>query len=155
MDVGDRIDHFELRDSNGELKSSREFLQSGPIVIFFYPAAMTKGCTAESCYFRDLKSEFEAVGAQRIGISMDPVEKQALFVSTYDLDYPILSDPDGAIAKHFGVKRSLDLLKVKRTTFVVDTDRTVLAKIHSETNMRTHAEQALAVLQGRKSKPST
>jgi peroxiredoxin Q/BCP len=154
MDVGSVIEHFQLYDAEGKMRSSEEFLQSGPMVVFFYPAAMTKGCTAQSCYFRDLGAEFTEIGAQRVGISMDKVDKQALFVSTYDLDFPVLSDPDGRVARYFGVKRSLDFLKVRRTTFVIDTDRTVLGKIHSETNMRTHAEQALEILKKRQSPTS-
>ena len=54
-------------------------LANGPIVLFFYPKALTGGCTKESCHFRDLAAEFAAVGAQRFGISADPVERQKKF----------------------------------------------------------------------------
>ena len=54
-------------------------LLNGPVVLFFYPAAMTKGCTKESCHFRDLASEFSTLGGQRLGISMDTVAKQSEF----------------------------------------------------------------------------
>jgi peroxiredoxin Q/BCP len=107
---------------------------------------MTSGCTRESCHFRDLASEFAAKGAQRVGISMDSVEKQAKFTSANNLDYPLLADVGGSVAKVFGVKRGLDLLKVKRTTFVIGQDHRVLEVISSETNMNVHAERALSVL---------
>ncbi len=116
------------------------------MVLFFYPAAMTTGCTKESCHFRDLKAEFEAVGAQRVGISADTVDKQAQFADKHDFDYPLLSDPDRTVAEIFGVKRRIGILKVKRSTFVIDTDRTVFAAIHSEVNMNAHADKALEVL---------
>jgi peroxiredoxin Q/BCP len=121
-------------------------LLNGPVVLFFYPAAMTKGCTKESCHFRDLASEFAALGSQRLGISMDSVEKQAEFTSKNDLDYPLLADVDGAVAKLYGVKRSLDLLKVKRTTFVIGQDRRIVEVINSEVSMNAHADKSLDAL---------
>ena len=83
---------------------------------------MTPGCTKEACHFRDLGTEFAAVGASRVGISTDPVAKQAKFSDTQRFDYPLLSDADGKVAAQFGVKRGLlgKLMPVKRTTFVID-----------------------------------
>jgi peroxiredoxin Q/BCP len=107
---------------------------------------MTSGCTKESCNFRDLAAEFKALGAQRIGISMDSVQRQLQFTQKNQLDYPLLADIDGSVARQFGVKRSLDVLKVKRSTFVIDRDRRVVDVIHSETNMNAHAERALEAL---------
>ena len=74
-------------------------LRAGPVVLFFYPRAMTSGCTAEACHFRDLRTEFEKVGAQRIGISVDPVNKQKQFSDKHDVNYPLLSDGDGSVAR--------------------------------------------------------
>ena len=76
MHKGDIVHDFELPDENGTPRRLSELLAAGPVVLFFYPAAMTYGCTKESCHFRDMKAEFEAVGAQRVGISADKVEKQ-------------------------------------------------------------------------------
>ena len=121
-------------------------LESGPVVLFFYPAAMTKGCTKESCHFRDLGAEFAQRGAQRVGISRDDVERQEQFSTKYQLDYPLLSDVDGSIASLYGVKRSLDLLKVRRSTFVIATDRRIVEVISSEINMDAHADRALKAL---------
>jgi peroxiredoxin Q/BCP len=128
-----------------------DLLTAGPVVLFFYPAAMTYGCTRESCHFRDLKAEFEAAGAQRVGISADPVEKQKRFSEKNSFDYPLLSDEDGTVATQMGVRRSIAMLGNKRTTFVIDTDRTVLAVIHTEISMSAHADRALEVLKSRAS----
>src|SRR5471030_1624148 len=98
MQSGDLVADFALPDQSGTVRHLSEFLATGPVVLFFYPAAMTYGCTKESCHFRDLKSEFEAVGAQRVGISADQVEKQKQFSDKHSFDYPLLSDPDGAVA---------------------------------------------------------
>ena len=151
MKRGDRVPEFELPDQTGTVRSLTALLADGPIVLFFYPAAMTPGCTKEACHFRDLAGEFDAVGASRVGISTDGVDKQARFADSQRFDYPLLSDRDGTVAELFGVKRGLlgKLLPVKRTTFVIDTDRSVLEVISSELNMDTHADKALALLRSR------
>ncbi|BBY29809.1 peroxiredoxin [Mycolicibacterium sediminis] len=150
---GDRVGGFELPDQTGAVRSLDGLLADGPVVLFFYPAAMTPGCTKEACHFRDLAGEFTAVGASRVGISADAVAKQAQFAEQQKFDYPLLSDVDGVVATQFGVKRGLlgKLMPVKRATFVIDTDRTVLAAIASEFSMDTHADKALEVLRQRQS----
>ncbi len=150
---GDRAPEFELPDQTGTPRSLSGLLADGPIVLFFYPAAMTPGCTKEACHFRDLAGEFADLGASRVGISTDAVDKQARFSDSQRFDYPLLSDADGSVAESFGVKRGLlgKFMPVKRTTFVIDRDRTVLEVISSEVNMDTHADQALKVLRARSS----
>ena len=151
MKTGDRVPEFDLPDQTGTVRSLGSLLADGPIVLFFYPAAMTPGCTKEACHFRDLASEFADVGASRVGISTDAVSKQAKFSDSQRFDYPLLSDADGRVAEIFGVKRGLlgKFLPVKRSTFVIDTDRTVLEVISSEINMDTHADKALSTLRAR------
>ena len=151
MKPGDRVPDFELPDQTGTVRSLTGLLADGPVVLFFYPAAMTPGCTKEACHFRDLATEFAAAGGSRVGISTDPVDKQAKFSDSQRFDYPLLSDSDGRVAEMFGVKRGLlgKFMPVKRTTFVIDTDGTVLEVISSEVNMDTHADTASRVLRGR------
>jgi thioredoxin-dependent peroxiredoxin len=149
MQTGDHIADFSLPDQTGTVRHLSEFLATGPVVLFFYPAAMTYGCTKESCHFRDMKAEFDAVGATRIGISADPVDKQLQFAEKHDFDYPLLSDVDRKVADAFGVKRRSNLLKVKRSTFVIDTDSTLLAELHSEISMNSHADKAVEILRTR------
>jgi peroxiredoxin Q/BCP len=148
MKRGDVVDDFVLPDQTGTERRLSELLTDGPVVLFFYPAAMTPGCTKEACHFRDLAAEFAAVGAQRVGISTDSVDKQAQFAGKENFDYPLLSDTDGTVAAAFGVKRGLlgKLMPVKRTTFVIGTDRRVLEVIASEFSMDTHADKALDAL---------
>jgi thioredoxin-dependent peroxiredoxin len=148
--VGDTVQDFELPDETGTPRRLSEFLATGPVVLFFYPAAMTRGCTAESCHFRDLAAEFTALGASRVGISRDSVAKQAEFSQLNGFDYPLLSDADGTVAQQFGVKRRVPLgpLSMKRMTFVIGTDRRVIEVIHSEVSMNDHADRALRALGG-------
>jgi thioredoxin-dependent peroxiredoxin len=145
---GDLADDFELPDETGTPRKLSEFLATGPVVLFFYPAAMTAGCTAESCHFRDLAREFAEVGAVRVGISRDSVSKQRLFAGKHEFGYPLLSDPDGTVAGRFGVRRSLAFgpLVTRRMTFVIGTDRRILEVVHSEVSMDAHADRALAAL---------
>jgi peroxiredoxin Q/BCP len=149
MKPGDVVPDFALPDETGTVRQLTDLLANGPVVLFFYPAAMTLGCTMESCHFRDMKVEFEAVGAQRVGISADAVSKQRQFSDKHSFDYPLLSDADRKVADLFDVKRGFSLVPTKRTTFVIDTDRKVLDVIASEVRMNVHADRALEVLRAR------
>lgn len=149
MKAGDLAPDFELPDQTGTPRKLSGLLADGPVVLFFYPAAMTKGCTAESCHFRDLAAEFAEVGANRVGISPDAVDKQQAFSDRHSFDFPLLSDPDGAVASAFGVRRAFGPLLTRRQTFVIGTDRTVLEVVRSELRMSVHADRALEVLRAR------
>jgi peroxiredoxin Q/BCP len=150
MHKGDVVPDFELPDQDGTPRRLSELLAAGPVVLFFYPAAMTPGCTKESCHFRDLGAEFAAVGAQRVGISADPVDKQKRFDEKESLGYPLLSDSDRTVATQLGARRAgPSFVPNKRITFVIDTDRTLLDVIHSEFSMGAHADRALKVLAAR------
>lgn len=146
MDVGDEVGDFELPDQDGTPRRLTELLAKGPVVLFFYPAAMTRGCTAEACHFRDLAAEFAAAGAQPVGVSADAVERQQEFAGLNNLGFPLLSDPDRMVAGQFGVRRRLGPVPVKRHTFVIGTDSRVVEVIRSELNMDRHADRALEVL---------
>ncbi|WP_405835998.1 peroxiredoxin [Streptomyces sp. NBC_01518] len=146
LNVGDKVEDFTLPDETGAERSLTELLAEGPVVLFFYPAALSAGCTAEACHFRDLAAEFAAVGARPVGISGDSVDKQQEFAGKHTLGMPLLSDTDGTIRELFGVKRGFSLAPTKRATFVIAEDRTILEVISSELRMNTHADRALAAL---------
>src|SRR5919204_6456766 len=99
MMANDVVSDFELPDQDGTPRTLTGLLAGGPVVLFFYPAAMTSGCTKESCHFRDLGAEFAAAGAQRVGISRDRVDKQRQFSEKHGFDYPLLSDANGDVAR--------------------------------------------------------
>jgi peroxiredoxin Q/BCP len=155
MNTGDVVADFELHDEAGEPRKLSSLLSQGPVVLFFYPAAMTSGCTKESCHFRDMKAEFEALGAQRVGISADEVGKQRAFSDKHQFDFPLLSDPDRKVAEAMGVKRGLRFLPNKRATFVIDTDSKVIGIVRSETRMDQHADDALEILRKRSTPASS
>lgn len=146
IETGDTIEDFELPDETGTPRRLSELLADGPVVLFFYPAALTAGCTAEACHFRDLAAEFAEAGGRPVGISGDSVERQQEFAGKHTLGMPLLSDEDGAIRERFGVKRGFSLAPTKRVTFVIAEDRTVLEVVRSELRMNTHADRALDAL---------
>jgi peroxiredoxin Q/BCP len=139
---------FELLDQDGNPTRLSLLLKDGPVVLFFYPAAETPGCTKEACHFRNLDAEFKLAGAQRVGISRDSVAKQKAFADRHHLGYRLLADADGDVATAYGVRRGLlgSLAPVKRATFVIGTDQRLAKVISSELNMDLHADEALATL---------
>jgi thioredoxin-dependent peroxiredoxin len=151
-------------------------------VLFFFPIASSPICTVQACHFRDLSNEFARVGAQRVGISTDTVDKQAHFAQQRAFDYPLLSDADSVVSELFGVRRGrlarlrtsvvareearrgrharrrgllARLLPVRRTTFVIDTDRTVLKVVANEVRASIHADQALWFLENHSASDSS
>ncbi|MUL42963.1 peroxiredoxin [Streptomonospora sp. PA3] len=149
MDIGDPAPDFELPDQDGTARTLSGFLAEGPVALFFYPAAMTPGCTAESCRFRDLAAEFAELGARRVGVSADAVDTQRAFADKNAFDFPLLSDPDGAVARSYGVRRGGPLAALsptRRATFVIGTDRRIVHVVRSELRMQVHADGALRAL---------
>src|SRR5260370_20433845 len=103
MRKGDVVTDFELPDETGAPRRLSGLLADGPVVLFFYPAAMSLGCTVESCHFRDLIGEFKAVGAQPVGINADRAERQRHLGEQHSLGDPPLSDLVQLVARQLGV----------------------------------------------------
>ncbi|MGX2998716.1 peroxiredoxin [Streptomyces sp. JNUCC 64] len=146
MNVGDTVDDFTLPDETGTPRTLFDLLRRGPVVLFFYPAALSSGCTSEACHFRDLAAEFRAAGAQPVGVSGDAVARQKEFADRHSLGYPLLADPDGTVRERFGVRRGFSLAPTKRVTFVIGSGGTVLEVVRSELRMNAHADRALAAV---------
>lgn len=150
MKRGDRVPEFELPDQTGTVRSLSSLLADGPIVLFFYPAAMTPGCTVQACGMRDAAAELAASDAIVLGVSRDPVAKLARFAERDHLDFDLLSDPDHEVASRYGawgpkkfMGRSYD--GILRTTFLIDREgrlRHVIAKVKT----RNHHDEVLALL---------
>jgi len=101
--TGDMVSDFSAKNQDGKVWRLSKHLGKSEIIIYFYPAAMTSGCTKQACGFRDSKKVFDSLGVQIIGISGDPVENLIQFKEAYNLNFNLLSDDDGKIAKAFGV----------------------------------------------------
>ena len=103
LEKGDQVGTFEAIGDDGKLWKSSDVIGKDFLVIYFYPAAMTGGCTAQACSFRDDKAELNKIGAQVVGVSGDQVESLKYFKIAENLNFTLLSDVDGKIAKLFGV----------------------------------------------------
>lgn len=126
LEPGDIAPDFTLTDQD-ETPVSLHDLRGRPAVLFFYPAAMTPGCTKEACDFRDSLAPLQAAGYAVLGISRDAPEKLRRFRERDGLTYPLLSDPDHAVHEAYGAwGEKMNYGKVVegviRSTFVIDAD---------------------------------
>ncbi len=126
---------FTLTDSEGASVSLKDLLGSR-LVVFFYPAAMTPGCTAEACDFRDDYAGFTDAGYRIIGISPDNPERNQAFRDKHALPFPLLSDPNHVVAEAFGawgMKKNYgrEYEGLIRSTFVIDADGTILHELRN------------------------
>jgi peroxiredoxin Q/BCP len=127
LTAGMEAPDFEMQDADGRSWSLRD-LRGRKVVLYFYPADDTPGCTAEACDFRDSKSEFEAAGYQVLGVSPQGAESHAAFASKFNLNFPLLIDPDMTVAKKYGALREAPgdykgiPLHIFRSTFIIDED---------------------------------
>lgn len=124
LEVGDKAPAFTLLDADGE-KVSLSSYKGRQVIIYFYPAAMTPGCTKQACDFRDSLAELNGAGLDVIGISPDKPEKLAKFRERDGVNFPLLSDPDKTTLTAYGAFGEKKLYGkvvegVIRSTFVVD-----------------------------------
>ncbi|MCK3683669.1 peroxiredoxin [Maribellus sp. YY47] len=103
LNVGDKTPEFKTQADDGLTWDLKNYVGKKFIVVYFYPAAMTGGCTKQACAYRDFKSEIASADAMVVGVSGDNVEGLKLFKKANDLNFPLLSDAGGEIAKKFGV----------------------------------------------------
>lgn len=124
LTTGDPAPDFTLSDSAGKKVSLSDY-RGQRVVVYFYPAAMTPGCTKQACDFRDSLAQLNDAGYQVLGVSPDKPEKLAKFVEQEGLTFPLLSDPDKTVLSEwgaFGEKKNYGRVVqgVIRSTFVVD-----------------------------------
>ena len=122
--VGEKAPNFQLQDSEGNLVSLDAF-RGSKVIIYFYPAASTPGCTTQACDFRDNLGVFQKAGYVVLGISRDKLEALQKFAHEERLDFPLLSDADLAVHHAYGAfgEKSMygkSVMGVIRSTFVVD-----------------------------------
>ncbi len=103
VNVGDKSPQFSAKDDSNNSWNSKDYIGKNIIIVYFYPAAMTGGCTKQACAFRDDRSKLNEIDAIVVGISGDEVENLKYFKEAYQLNFPLLSDEDGSIAQIFGV----------------------------------------------------
>jgi thioredoxin-dependent peroxiredoxin len=145
LKVGDKAPSFEALDDSGKPWKSADHVGKKLIVVYFYPADMTGGCTKQACGFRDDLGKLADKGVEVVGVSGDSVRNHQLFKKAHDLNFALLADTDGKVAETFGVpvvkgekevKAKIDgkdellvrSITAKRWTFVIGKDGKIAAK---------------------------
>lgn len=126
---GSKVPAFTLEADDGS-KVKSDDLKGSPVVLYFYPADDTPGCTKEACAFRDRSAELKKLGAKVYGISPDDVASHVKFKGKFKLNFPLLADPDHKVAEKFGAWREKNMygqkkMGIARSTFLIGPDGTV------------------------------
>jgi peroxiredoxin Q/BCP len=147
---GTKAPAFTLQADDGS-KVKLADLKGSPVVLYFYPADDTPGCTREACAFRDRSAELKKLGAKIFGISPDDVASHVKFKSKFKLNFPLLADPDHAVAEKFGAWREKNMygkkrMGIARSTFLIGPDG-VIKKVWRAVKVDGHDEAVIKALQ--------
>jgi len=145
LKVGVKVPNFSVTDQDGNTITMQDY-QNKKVIVFFYPAASTPGCTAEACNLRDHYKDLQDKGYDIIGVSADTEKKQSNFRNKYDFPFPLLADTNKDVIQAFGVwglkkfmGREYD--GIHRKTFLVD--KGVVTHVIDKVKTKTHALQIL------------
>jgi peroxiredoxin Q/BCP len=149
IEEGKKAPAFTLESDAGE-KVKLSDLRGKNVVLYFYPKDDTPGCTTEACAFRDARAPLAKAGAVVLGVSPDPVDRHKKFKQKYELNFPLLADPDHAVAEKYGAwgektlygKKSMGII---RSTFLID-KAGVVRKVWPRVKVDGHDEQVLTAL---------
>jgi thioredoxin-dependent peroxiredoxin len=149
LKVGDKAPAFELVSSDEKSYSLKDF-KGKTVVLYFYPKAMTTGCTQEACDFRDMVKPLKQQDAVVFGVSRDAPDRLAKFHDKQDLNFPLLSDETGKVCEAYGVWKEKSLygrkfMGIERTTFVIGPDGHI-QKIFNKVKVKGHAAAVLESL---------
>jgi thioredoxin-dependent peroxiredoxin len=139
LKTGDRAPDFTLPDQDGREITLSALLADGPLVLYFYPADFTPGCTKEACTIRDMHDEIAAAGMRVVGISPQDAASHARFRDKYGLQFTLLADPGKAVVKAYGVDGPLGI-GVRRATFLLGADGVVRAAVLADIRIGRHEE---------------
>ena len=137
---------FTLPSQTGEQVTLSDF-RGQWVVVYFYPADNTAGCTAEACAFRDSHQDFSDAGDVVMGVSSDSVESHDKFAAKHRLPFTLLADQGGALRKAWGVKKTMGILD-GRVTYVIDPEGIVRKVFNSQLGAKKHHVEALATIKG-------
>ena len=149
MDAGIPAPDFELLDDEGRPRKLSDF-RGSDVLLYFYPADDTPGCTKEACHFRDDYSAYEKAGVVILGVSPDSVKSHAKFKKKFNLPFPLLADEGHVICDKYGVWGPKKLMGreyegVLRTTFLIDKQGNI-ARVFEHVRPAEHSAEVLAAL---------
>ena len=148
--VGNKAPSFRLRDQDGSQIALKDYLGNKYVVLYFYPKAMTPGCTAQACGIRDSKKALDKRDVVVLGVSPDAVKRLPKFIDKESLNFSLLSDEDHAVADKYGVwgmKKFMgrEFMGLIRTTFIIGKDGRLLA-VMDKFKTKTHHDDLLETL---------
>lgn len=147
--IGNKAPAFTLLDQKGDKRKLSDF-KGEYVILYFYPKAMTPGCTTQACALRDTQKELKKLNAVAVGVSPDPHARLQKFIDKHDLNFDLLSDEDHAIADKYGVwgmKKFMgkEFMGLIRTTFIIDPDGKLI-HIMDKFKTATHHDDVIAYL---------
>jgi peroxiredoxin Q/BCP len=148
--IGNLAPAFALPDQNAENVSLKQFRDNRNVVLYFYPKAMTPGCTVQACGIRDSKKELAKLDTVVLGVSPDPVARLGKFIEKQDLNFTLLSDEDHAITEKYGcwdLKKFMgrEFMGVLRTTFIIGKDGR-LKHVMNKVKTKSHHDDVIGLI---------
>lgn len=134
---GDRAPDFTLPDQDGRSVNLTQLLQQGPLILYFYPADFTPGCTREACSLRDMHDELLSADLRVVGVSPQDSASHARFRQRHSLPFTLLADTRKEVAERYGVKGPMGLM-VRRATFLIAADGTVQDAVLADLSIDRH-----------------
>lgn len=149
LDVGDKAPDFTLPSDDGSTITLSK-LKGKRVVLYFYPKDNTSGCTTQACDLRDTLPEIDARGGIVLGVSPDPLSSHEKFRGKYELNFPLLSDEDHAVAEAYGVWKEKSMYGrkywgVERSTFLID-EEGILTEVWRKVKPKGHADRVVEAL---------
>jgi peroxiredoxin Q/BCP len=148
--VGNLAPAFNLLDQDGNKVSLKDFRDKSNVVLYFYPKAMTPGCTVQACGIRDSKAALKKAKTVVLGVSPDPVARLGRFIDKQDLNFTLLSDEDHAVTGKYGcwgLKKFMgrEFMGVLRTSFIIGKDGR-LKHVMDKVKTKSHHADVLALI---------
>ena len=147
LDTGSQAPAFTLENERGEATSLSDLLSEGPLILYFYPADFTPGCTKEACDIRDLHGQIQAVGLRVAGVSPQDAASHARFRDKYELPFTLLCDPDKTVIRQYDVDGPFGV-GVRRVTYLIDQDGRIADAVQADLRIGKHRafiDRAIAV----------
>ena len=139
LEAGSRAPEFVLENDQGGETSLSDLVQNGPLILYFYPADFTPGCTKEACSIRDIHDDIQAVGLQVAGVSPQDADSHQRFRDEHNLPFTLLSDPEKVAVKMYDVDGPFGV-GVRRATFLISQDRVIQDAMMADVRIGRHKE---------------
>jgi peroxiredoxin Q/BCP len=136
---GTSAPEFVLPDENGNNVALADLLADGPLILYFYPADFTPGCTKEACSIRDIHDDIQSVGLTVVGVSPQDADSHQKFRDKHELPFKLLCDPDKVAIKAYDVDGPLGI-GVRRVTYLINQDGTIADAVQADLMIGRHKE---------------